>query len=86
MISGVNSRIKKLRQQQALSLSDLAELTKLSRVTINRIENGKQNPMPRTIRRLAKALGVSVQGLTSEEAEYYQGFESLEGTPGHRGH
>jgi len=82
----MSEKIKKLRQQQALSLSDLAELTKLSRVTINRIENGKQNPMPRTIRRLAKALGVSVQELTSEEAEYYQGFEALEGTLGHRGH
>lgn len=82
----MSEKIKKLRQQQALSLSDLAELTKLSRVTINRIENGKQNPMPRTIRRLAKALGVSVQELTSEEAEYNQGFEASEGTLGHRGH
>ena len=65
----MSEKIKKLRQQQAFSLSDLANLTKLSRVTINRIENGKQKPMPRTIRRLAKALGVSVQELTSEEAE-----------------
>ena len=65
----MSEKIKKLRRQQALSLSDLAKLTKLSRVTINRIENGKQKPMPRTIRRLAKALGVSVQELTSEEAE-----------------
>ena len=82
----MNNRIRKLRQQQALSLSDLAKLSKLSRVTINRIENGKQNPMPRTIRRLAKALGVSVQELTSEEVEYSQGFEALEGTLGRRGH
>lgn len=65
----MSEKIKKLRQQQALSLTDLAEMTKLSRVTINRIENGKQRPMPRTIRRLAKALGIRVQELTSEEAE-----------------
>ena len=76
----MSEKIKKLRQQQALSLSDLAKLTKLSRVTINRIENGKQNPMPRTIRRLAKALGVSVQELTSEEAKSYQGLEALKST------
>jgi len=80
----MSEKIKKLRQQQALSLSDLAELTKLSRVTINRIENGKQNPMPRTIRRLAKALGVSVQELTSEEAKSHQGVEALKSTLGDR--
>lgn len=74
----MNNRIRKLRQEQALSLSDLAELTKLSRVTINRIENGKQNPMPRTIRRLAQALGVSIQELTSEAARSDQDLQALE--------
>ena len=82
----MSEKIKKLRQQQVLSLSDLANLTKLSRVTINRIENGKQKPMPRTIRRLAKALGVSVQELTSGEAESHQGMEALRSTFGNRGH
>jgi len=82
----MSEKIKKLRQQQALSLSDLAKLTKLSRVTINRIENGKQKPMPRTIRRLAKALGVSVQEFTSEEAESHQGLEVLKSTLGNQGH
>jgi transcriptional regulator with XRE-family HTH domain len=81
----MSEKIKKLRQQQALSLSDLAKLTKLSRVTINRIENGKQKPMPRTIRRLAKALRVSVQELTSEEAKSHQGIEALKSTLGNRG-
>jgi len=76
----MSEKIKKLRQQQALSLSDLARMTKLSRVTINRIENGKQKPMPKTIRRLAKALGVSVQELTSEEAESHQGLKALKST------
>lgn len=80
----MSEKIKKIRQQQALSLSDLAKLTKLSRVTINRIENGKQNPMPRTIRRLAKALGVSVQELTSEEAKSHQGHEALKSKLGNQ--
>lgn len=67
-------------------MSDLAKLTKLSRVTINRIENGKQKPMPRTIRRLAKALRVSVQELTSEEeAKSHQGLEALKSTLANRG-
>jgi transcriptional regulator with XRE-family HTH domain len=81
----MSEKIKKLRQQQALSLSDLAKLTKLSRVTINRIENGKQKPMPRTIRRLAKALRVRVQELTSEEAKSHQGLEASKSTLGNRG-
>lgn len=49
----MNGSLKRLREQRALSLSDLAQMTGLSRVTINRIENRKQKPMPRTIRKLA---------------------------------
>ncbi len=66
----MNGKIKKLREQRALSLSDVAQITGLSRVTINRIENGKQRPMPRTIRKLANALGVTVEELTSEQASF----------------
>jgi len=66
----MNGKVKKLREQRALSLSDVAEITGLSRVTINRIENGKQRPMPRTIRKLANALGVNVEELTSDQASF----------------
>ena len=66
----INGKIKLLRQQQALSLSDLSKLTGLSRITINRIENGKQQPMPRTVRKLAKALGVQVAELTSSQMSF----------------
>jgi transcriptional regulator with XRE-family HTH domain len=61
----MNGNLKMLRQRRALSLSDLALLSQVSRVTINRIENGKQKPSPRTIRKLAEALQVSVEDLTS---------------------
>ena len=63
----MNGKIKLLRAKRALSLSDLSRLTKLSPVTINRVENGKQKPMPRTIRKLAEALGVSVEEITSDQ-------------------
>jgi transcriptional regulator with XRE-family HTH domain len=66
----MNGKVKKLREQRALSLSDVAQITGLSRVTINRIENGKQRPMPRTIRKLANALGVTVEELTSDQASF----------------
>jgi len=63
----VDAKLKRLREQRALSLTDLAQVTGLSRVTINRIENGKQKPMPRTTRKLAEALGVQVEELTSSQ-------------------
>ena len=66
----MKGKVKRLREQRALSLSDLAQMTGLSRVTINRIENGKQRPMPRTIRKLAEALSVTVEELTSEQASF----------------
>ncbi len=59
----MNSNLKRLREQRVLSLTDLAQIAGVNRVTINRIENGKQKPMPRTLRKLAEALQVSVEEL-----------------------
>ena len=64
----MSEHLKVLRKRRALSLSELALLSNVGRVTINRIENGKQKPMPRTIRRLAQALEVSVEELTSDQS------------------
>ncbi len=50
--------LKALREKATLSQRELAELTGLTTSTINRIETGKQKPIPRTVRKLAKALGV----------------------------
>lgn len=63
----MNGNLKKLREQRVLSLSDLAQISGVNRITINRIENGKQKPMPRTIRRLAEALEVEVEELASNQ-------------------
>ena len=51
-------QLKRLRQEQALSLRDLAERSGVAYDTINRLELGKQDAQPRTIRRLANALNV----------------------------
>lgn len=67
----MNKNLKHLRQRQALSLTDLARLSKVGRVTINRIENGKQIPQPRTVRALAKALQVEVEELTTEQSTLF---------------
>jgi transcriptional regulator with XRE-family HTH domain len=65
----MNGTLKSLRQRKALSLSDLAHISGVGRVTINRIENGKQEPRPKTIRALAEALQVEVEDLTSEQSK-----------------
>ncbi len=59
----MNGNLRRLREQRVLSLTDLAQLAGVNRVTINRIENGKQKAMPRTLRKLAEALQVSVEEL-----------------------
>ena len=64
----MNGRLKNLRERRALSLADLAQLSKVGRVTISRIENGRQKPRPKTIRALAQALQVEVEELTSEQS------------------
>lgn len=50
--------LKDLRNKAILSQRELAALTGMAAATINRIENGKQKPIPRTVRTLAKALKV----------------------------
>ena len=66
----MNGNLKRLRELRALSLTDLAQLAGVNRATINRIENGKQKAMPRTIRKLAEALQVKVEELTTEQGRF----------------
>jgi transcriptional regulator with XRE-family HTH domain len=65
----MNGNLKALRERRALSLAELSEISKVGRVTINRVENGKQKPRPRTIRALARALKVDVEELTSGQSK-----------------
>ena len=60
-------QLKRLRQEQALSLRDLARRSGVAYDTINRLELGKQDAQPRTIRRLAEALEVQPKELMKGE-------------------
>ncbi len=60
-------QLKRLRQEQALSLRGLASRSGVAYDTINRLELGKQNAQPRTIRRLAEALEVEPKELMKGE-------------------
>ena len=50
-------RLKELRRERVLSLRELEERSGVSYNTIWRIEDGRQGAHPRTIRKLAEALG-----------------------------
>ena len=52
------AKLRKLREELFLTQVELADKAQISEVTLNRLENRKQKPAFRTIRKLAKALGV----------------------------
>jgi transcriptional regulator with XRE-family HTH domain len=59
-------RLKELRRERVLSLRELEERSGVSYNTIWRIEDGRQGAHPRTIRKLADALGVKPAELIKE--------------------
>lgn len=70
--SSMHENIRRLRELQALSQRDLANRAQLSLTTICRVENGQCKPMPRTVRKLAKALGVTPDTLLSGQPRLMQ--------------
>jgi transcriptional regulator with XRE-family HTH domain len=60
-------RLKELRRERVLSLRELEEMSGVSYNTIWRLEDGRQGAHPRTIRKLAEALGVEARELVKEE-------------------
>lgn len=60
-------RLRELRRRRVLSMRDLQECSGVSHNTIWRIESGRQGAHPRTIRKLAEALGVEPEELLKEE-------------------
>lgn len=61
-------RLKALRQQRVLTLRELEERSGVAYNTIWHLENGKRGAQPRTLRKLAEALGVSPEELVKVEA------------------
>ena len=62
-------RLRELRRERALALRELGELSDVSLQTIWRIEAGRQGAHPRTIRKLAQALGVEPAELVKGAAD-----------------
>ena len=51
-------KVRHLRERQSLSLRELSDLSGVNYNAIWRIEVGRTGAQPRTVRRLAEALGV----------------------------
>ena len=64
----MNVNLRRFRELHALSQRDLAALASLSVTTVNRIETGQQKAMPKTVRKLADALGITPQELLSKQS------------------
>ncbi len=56
-------KLKELREDRAYSIRELAELAGVHYNTVHRIEHGQGSVHPRTIRKLAAALGVEPRDL-----------------------
>jgi transcriptional regulator with XRE-family HTH domain len=57
----VGAQIRRLREARGLSQVALARKARIGRITLVRLEAGQQAPTPKTLERLARALGVTVQ-------------------------
>ena len=54
-------KLREIRLDRGYSQQELADMTGVARDTISKLETGdRPNPYPRTLRKLAEALGVSV--------------------------
>jgi transcriptional regulator with XRE-family HTH domain len=63
------ARLRQIRRVHALSLRDLARITGVAHDTISELETGKRQAQPRTIRKLADALGVEPRELMAIREE-----------------
>ncbi|WP_240985569.1 helix-turn-helix transcriptional regulator [Acididesulfobacillus acetoxydans] len=64
---GKNLRLKAARAAKDMSQKELAEITKVTRQTINAIENGDFNPSIRLCRSICKALNKTLDEIFWED-------------------
>ncbi len=60
------AKLELVMAEKAVTVSDLANKTGISKVGVSRIKNGLQNARPATIGKIAKALNVPVENLIEE--------------------
>jgi transcriptional regulator with XRE-family HTH domain len=60
--------VRRMRREKGLSQQELADLAGIGQDSISAIETGRHEPHPRTLRKLANALGVEVVDFFREPA------------------
>ncbi len=60
-------KLRDIRLNRGLSQEELHQITGVSRDTISRLETGRRSAQPRTLRKLAEALGVTVADIRERE-------------------
>jgi transcriptional regulator with XRE-family HTH domain len=60
-------KFRQLRRQRVLTMEELAKKADVGRNTVWRLEHGVMGAQPRTIRKLARALGVEPEELVKTE-------------------
>jgi len=63
----IGDSLRTLRQEKFFSQRELARAARLSPATILKLETNRAEPHPKTIRKLAKALGVEPSQLVSRD-------------------
>lgn len=66
----MNGELRVLRESKALSRKDLAELASVHECTIYRAENGETRLRPSTVRKLALALKIDPEKITSGQGSF----------------
>ena len=51
------NKLKEIRTDRGMSITELARRSKLSRITVSNIENGLSNPTVSTVSAISEALG-----------------------------
>ena len=63
----IGDRLRKLRDEKFLSQRELAKAAGISPTTVFKLEANQAEPHPRTIRKLAEALGVEPSKLVDRD-------------------
>jgi transcriptional regulator with XRE-family HTH domain len=64
----IGKRIKAFRTQKRMTLEQLATMTRFTKGYLSKVEKSKKSPPVSTLGIIARALGVSISALLSEEA------------------
>lgn len=62
-------RLRELRRERALSQQDLERMTGVAQSTLSALESGRRDAQPRTVRKLAEALGVEPRELMRKDGD-----------------